>query len=69
MTALVPRLALEVKESFNDKHQLVADRVTFHGSDLKTAQDIQAGLAPTQQQVQQPATGSHVQSIYPPNFL
>ena len=53
MAALVPGLAVEVKGSFNDKHQLVADRVTFHGSDLKTAQDIQAGLAPTQQQVQQ----------------
>ena len=53
MTALVPGLAVEVKGSFNDKHQLVADRVTFHGSDLKTAQDIQAGMAPTQQQVQQ----------------
>jgi OOP family OmpA-OmpF porin len=53
MTALVPGLAVEVKGSFNDKHQLVADRVTFHGSDLRTAQDIQAGLAPTQQQVQQ----------------
>jgi OmpA-OmpF porin, OOP family len=53
MTALVPGLAVEVKGSFNDKHELVADRVTFHGSDLKTAQDIQAGMAPTQQQVQQ----------------
>jgi len=53
MTALVPGLAVEVKGSFNDKHQLVADQVTFHGNDLKTAQDIQAGLAPTQQQVQQ----------------
>ena len=52
MTALVPGLAVEAKGAFNDKHQLVADRVTFHGSDLKTAQDIQAGLAPTQQQVQ-----------------
>ena len=31
---------------------LVADTVKFKGSDLKTAQDIQAGLAPTQQQVQ-----------------
>jgi outer membrane protein OmpA-like peptidoglycan-associated protein len=52
MTALVPGLAVEVKGSFNDKHQLVADQVTFHGGDLKTAQDIQAGLAPTEQQVQ-----------------
>jgi OmpA-OmpF porin, OOP family len=53
MTALVPGLAVEAKGSFNDKHQLVADQVTFHGGDLKTAQDIQAGLAPTEQQVQQ----------------
>ena len=53
MTALVPGLAVEVKGAFNDKHQLVADRVTFHGSDLKTAQDIQAGLAPTEQKVQE----------------
>ena len=53
MTALVPGLAVEVKGSFNDKHQLVADRVTFHSSDLKTAQDIQAGLAPTEQKVQE----------------
>jgi OmpA-OmpF porin, OOP family len=53
MTALVPGLAVQVKGSFNDKHQLVADQVTFHGSDLKTAQDIQAGLAPTEQKVQQ----------------
>jgi outer membrane protein OmpA-like peptidoglycan-associated protein len=53
MTALVPGLAVEVKGTFNDKHQLVANQVTFHGNDLKTAQDIQAGLAPTDQQVQQ----------------
>jgi hypothetical protein len=53
MTALVPGLAVEAKGSFNDKHQLVADRVTFHGSVLKTAQDIQAGLAPTEQKVQE----------------
>jgi OOP family OmpA-OmpF porin len=53
MTALVPGLAVEVKGSFNSQHQLVADTVTFHGSDLKTAQDIQAGLTPTEQQVEQ----------------
>jgi len=53
MTALVPGLSVEVKGTINDQHQLMADSVTFHGSDLKTAQDIQAGLAPTQQQVQQ----------------
>jgi OmpA-OmpF porin, OOP family len=53
MTALVPGLAVEAKGAFNDKHQLVANQVTFHGGELKTAQDIQAGLAPTEQQVQQ----------------
>jgi outer membrane protein OmpA-like peptidoglycan-associated protein len=53
MTALVPGLAVEVNGSFNAQNQLVAERVTFHASDLQTAQDIQAGLAPTEQQVQQ----------------
>jgi len=52
MTALIPGLPVEVKGSMNDRHQLVADSVRFKGSDLKTAQDIQAGLAPTEQQVQ-----------------
>jgi outer membrane protein OmpA-like peptidoglycan-associated protein len=53
MTALVPGLSVEVQGSYNDQNQLVADKVTFHGSDLKTAQDIQAGITPTEQQVQQ----------------
>jgi OmpA-OmpF porin, OOP family len=53
MTALVPGLSVQVKGSYNAQNQLVADQVTFHGSDLQTAQDIQAGLAPTEQQVQQ----------------
>ncbi len=52
MTALIPGLPVQVKGSMNDKHQLVADTVKFKGSDLKTAQDIQAGLTPTDQQVQ-----------------
>lgn len=53
MTALVPGLAVEVKGSYNAQNQLVADSVTFHGSALQTAQDIQAGITPTEQQVQQ----------------
>jgi outer membrane protein OmpA-like peptidoglycan-associated protein len=53
MTALVPGLSVDVKGSYNDQNQLVADTVTFKGSDLKTATDIQAGIAPTEQQVQQ----------------
>jgi OOP family OmpA-OmpF porin len=53
MTALVPGLSVEVKGSMNAQNQLVADSVIFHGSDLKTAQDIQAGLTPADQQIQQ----------------
>ena len=53
MTALVPGLSVEVKGSLNAQNQLVADSVIFHGSDLKTAQDIQAGLTPAEQQIQQ----------------
>jgi outer membrane protein OmpA-like peptidoglycan-associated protein len=52
VTALIPGLPVEVKGAMNDKHQLVADTIKFKGSDLKTAQDIQAGLAPTEAQVQ-----------------
>lgn len=53
ITALIPGLSVDVKGSFNAQNQLVADTVLFHGSDLKTAEDIQAGIAPTEQQVQQ----------------
>jgi OOP family OmpA-OmpF porin len=53
MTALVPGLSVEVKGTYNAQNQLVAGTVTFHGSDLKTAQDIQAGITPAEQQIQQ----------------
>jgi outer membrane protein OmpA-like peptidoglycan-associated protein len=53
MTALVPGLSVEVQGTYNDRNQLVAGKVMFHASDLKTAEDIQAGIAPTEQQVQQ----------------
>jgi DNA/RNA endonuclease YhcR with UshA esterase domain len=53
MTALIPGLAVEVKGSYNAQNQLVADDVKFNGSALKTAEDIQAGLTPTKDQVQQ----------------
>jgi OOP family OmpA-OmpF porin len=52
MTALIPGLSVQVKGVMNGQQQLVADTVKFKGSDLKTAQDIQAGLAPTEAQVQ-----------------
>jgi outer membrane protein OmpA-like peptidoglycan-associated protein len=53
VTALVPGLFVQVKGSNNDQNQLVADTVKFNGSDLKAAMDSQAGLAPTEQKVQQ----------------
>ena len=46
MTALIPGLPVEVKGSNNAQNQLVADSVKFKGSDLKTAQDMQASMAP-----------------------
>src|SRR5450755_1774793 len=52
MTALVPGLPVEVKGSYNEKKQLVADTVKFKGSELKNAQDIQAGVAPAEAQIQ-----------------
>lgn len=52
LTVLTPGLRVNVKGSNNDQNQLVADTIKFKGSDLKTAQDIQAGLVPTEQKVQ-----------------
>ena len=49
VTALIPGLQVEVKGSYNGKNQLVADTVRFKGSSLQTAEDIQAGVAPTHQ--------------------
>jgi OOP family OmpA-OmpF porin len=51
MTALVPGLSVQVKGTNNAQNQLVADSVRFKGSDLKTAQDIQAGVTPAEQQL------------------
>jgi outer membrane protein OmpA-like peptidoglycan-associated protein len=53
VTALVPGLFVQVKGNNNDQNQLVADTIKFNGSDLKAAVDSQAGLAPTEQKVQQ----------------
>lgn len=54
MTALIPGLPVEVKGS-TVNNQLVAEEVKFKGSDLKTAQDMQASMAPikAQEAVQQ----------------
>jgi OOP family OmpA-OmpF porin len=53
MSALIPGLFVQVKGSNNAQNQLVADSVKFRSSDLKAAMDSQAGLVPTQQQVQE----------------
>lgn len=46
LTALIPGLPVEVKGSTNAQNQLAADSVKFKSSDLKTAQDMQASMAP-----------------------
>ena len=53
VTALVPGLSVQVKGSYNAQNQLVADTVKFNGKALQTATDIQAGVAPEQQEITQ----------------
>ena len=53
VTALVPGLAVQVQGTYDAQNQLVANTVKFNGSSLKTATDIQAGVAPVEQQTQQ----------------
>src|SRR5450631_1169815 len=50
VTALIPGLPVQVKGSTNAQNQLAADEVKFKGSDLKTAQDMQASMAPVRAQ-------------------
>lgn len=52
ITTLIPGLQVQVKGSLNANNQLVADQVEFSGSSLQTAQDVQAGVAPAEKQVQ-----------------
>jgi outer membrane protein OmpA-like peptidoglycan-associated protein len=51
--ALVPGLSVQVKGSYNGQNQVVADTVKFNSKSLQTATDIQAGVAPVEQQTQQ----------------
>ena len=53
LTALIPGLQVKIKGSYNPQNQLLADSVEFKGSSLRTAQDIQAGVDPTTQEVQE----------------
>ncbi len=50
MAALMPGLPVQVQGAYNSQNQMIADLVKFKSSDLKNAQDIQAGIAPTEQQ-------------------
>lgn len=48
---LVPGLRVSVSGHF-ESNNLIADKITFSKDDLQTAQQIEAGLVPTQQAVQ-----------------
>ena len=56
-TALIPGLKVGVEGVGDDKGQLIATKVHFTSSDLKTARAIQAGLAQTEEQVAANAEG------------
>ncbi len=50
VTALVPGLPVQVQGAYNSQNQLIADTVKFKASDLRNAEDIQAGITPAEQQ-------------------
>jgi len=52
VTALVPGLAVQVQGNYNSQNQMVANTVKFNSKALQTATDIQAGVAPVEQQTQ-----------------
>ncbi len=58
VTALIPGLKVEVSGVGTANGQVDAKSVSFNGDDLQTAQQIQAGLVPTQQALK--ATGQQV---------
>jgi OmpA-OmpF porin, OOP family len=51
VTSLIPGLKVEVNGVGTDNGQVEAKSVSFNGDDLQTAQQIQAGLDPTQQEL------------------
>ncbi|MGA7156714.1 MAG: OmpA family protein [Acidobacteriaceae bacterium] len=53
ITQLVPGLQVKVEGAFNSDHQLLARKVTFSRSSMRTAQQIDAGLNPVAEQVAQ----------------
>lgn len=53
LSALIPGLPVRMKGFYNAQNQLVAETIRFKNSDLKTANDIQAGITPQEQQIQE----------------
>jgi len=51
-TALMPGLKVQVEGTGDPQNRVVANTIKFSKDDLKTAQAIEAGLAPTQEAVQ-----------------
>lgn len=51
VAALVPGLSVKVVGVYNPDHQLVAKKVTFSRTAMKTTRQIEAGLVPTNEQV------------------
>ena len=51
ITELVPGLAVKVEGSYDPDHKLIAKKVEYSKSSLKTAKQIDAGLNPIAQQV------------------
>jgi OmpA-OmpF porin, OOP family len=52
VTALVPGLKVEVHAVRGDNNKLMAQTVKFSGNSLQTANEIQAGLTPTKEEMQ-----------------
>jgi outer membrane protein OmpA-like peptidoglycan-associated protein len=50
-TVLIPGLKVSVEGTNDDQNRIVAKEIDFDSGDLKTAQEIQAGLHPTAEQV------------------
>jgi outer membrane protein OmpA-like peptidoglycan-associated protein len=51
ITQLVPGMQVKVEGSYNPDHQLLARKVTFSKNSYETAQQIDAGLNPTNEKV------------------
>jgi len=51
ITALIPGLSVKVEGSYDADHKMIAEKVVFSGSSLRTAKQIDAGLNPVAEQV------------------